>query len=218
MIVRAEGTVVNTTVNATTRARGMRGWTRLVLLAVCCALLAGALPARGVDASQSPQDAAKVQELVCNAFGGVTDTITRIYNGAVISIRKICKGGLLDGMDCTNYPIGGTKCSPQAAPEPDNEPVPDWVEGDYPILVQIEPAPILHRIAPLSPPLEEHEVDRILAGLEAGLSAEEILARVEPESPGGQDVAPRNDHASDPHKHKGKKRGHGKKHGKARKR
>ena len=209
-------------VNATTgRASGTRPWVRLVLVAACFALLAGALPARGVDAGQSPQDAAKVQEMVCNAFGGVTDTITRIYNGAVISIRKICKGGLLGGMDCTNYPIGGTKCSPLSAPAPDSEPVPDWVEGVYPVLEQIETNPILHRSAPLFPPLESHEVDRILAGLEAGLGAEEILARVEPQPSGGQNVAPPNDHASDRHKNnktKGKKGGHGKKHGKGRKR
>ena len=196
-----------------TQTSGTYGWMRVVLLAACLALLAAAAPPRNAAAEPvNPRSAMQTQKAVCEALGGVADTEQQQIAGSGVDIatKTTCKGGLLDGMTCTNALVNdSTKCS-MSLTQPDDGPVWHPIGEDIPTLEQAGTLTLILR--------NTADVNSILAGLEAGLSFQEIFPSAEAGSPAGQDVVAPDDLSPDKHTSKGKAKGKkGKKGGKGRK-
>ena len=198
------------TMTATARTSGRSGWMHTMLLVACVALLTGVIPQRSAAAeSIDLQGATQTQQAVCEALGGATDVERQQLGGVDIATKTTCKGGLLDGMECTNSLVAdSTNCS-MSSGQPDDGTVWPPIDGEIPPFGEIGPTtPILESTV---------NVTLILAGLEAGLPAPEILSDLQAAAGGDQGAAP-DTHSPDKHTSKGKARGqHGKKHGKGRK-
>ena len=200
--------------NATTDcSSGGRVPMRLLVVAVSMMLLATTILPRGAAAEPvNPRQAMQTQKAVCEALGGAASTEQQQLAGTGIDVatKVTCSGGLLDGMTCTNALVNdSSKCS-MSRTEPDDGIVWRPIVGEIP---ELAPVGFL-------PPSQWSTVDvtAVLAGLEAGLTPQEILPGLQAPPSGGPDMTPPHDGPSDPHLDTGKKRGHGKKHGKGRKR
>jgi hypothetical protein len=191
----------------------MRIPARVMVLAVGVMLLATAVLPREVGAEAvNPRQAMETQKAVCEALGGTATTEQQQLSGTNIDVatKVSCSGGLLDGMTCTNAVVNNSsKCSLSSS-QTDDGTVWGPINGH------------LHDLQPVEalPPslLSTVDVHAVMAGLEAGMTAAEILPDVQAPPAGGPDLAPDNGQP-DSHVDTGKKRGHGhsKKHGKGRK-
>jgi hypothetical protein len=185
---------------------------RFLGVAMGLMLLATALAPREAAAEPvNPRQAMQTQAAVCEALGGAASTEQQQIAGSGIDVatKVTCRGGLLDGMTCTNAVVNDSSTCSMSLTQPD-----DGIEW-HPIVGEI---PDLEPVGFLPPSLwSTLDVTAILAGLEAGLTPQEILPAVQVPPSGGHDVAPPHDTPTNPHLDTGKKRGHGKKHGKGRK-
>jgi hypothetical protein len=78
----------------------------LAVLVLIIPLFLPIVPATGANQTDLPiNDRANFQIAACRAAGGIDEVITdRTPAGGLTSVVVICKGGLLDGMNCWNTP------------------------------------------------------------------------------------------------------------------